>query len=133
MAFIKSINTRGVTTTVTTSSEVTIAPKIRSAIIIENDGEATTHTAWKDLHKEGLPHNNIWWYLLLGVLQIRNDINTSCPIKINSNTIELIVQTSFYCALDLLYVIYKLPYYSIHLTFYLIIKLYRQWLPTKSV
>ena len=60
MAFIKSINTGGVTTAVTTSSEVTIAPKIRSAIIIENDGKATTHTAWKELHEDGLPHDTLF-------------------------------------------------------------------------
>ena len=59
MAFIKSIDTGGVTTAVTTSSEVTIAPKIGSEIIIESDGEATTHTAWKDLHEEGLPHDSL--------------------------------------------------------------------------
>ena len=44
----------------TTSSEVTIAPKIRSAIIIENDGKATTHTAWKELHEDGLPHDTLF-------------------------------------------------------------------------
>ena len=58
MAFIKTIDTGGVTTAMTTSSEVTIAPQIRSAIIIENNGDATTHTAWKGLHAEGLPHDN---------------------------------------------------------------------------
>ena len=28
----------------------------------------------------------------------------SCPIKVNSNTVELTVHTSCYCILDLLYV-----------------------------
>ena len=56
MAFIKSINMGGVPTTLTKSPAVTIAPKIWSAIIIENDGEAKTHIVWKDLHEEGLPH-----------------------------------------------------------------------------
>ena len=32
----------------------------------------------------------------------------SCPIKVNSNTIELTVQTSCYCILDLLCVIIKI-------------------------
>ena len=36
-------------------------------------------------------------------MNILNDINTmSCPIKVNSNTIELTVHTSCYCVLDLL-------------------------------
>ena len=30
----------------------------------------------------------------------------SCPIKVNSNTIELIVHTSCYCILDLLCVLH---------------------------
>ena len=25
-----------------------------------NDGETTTHTAWRDLHEEGLPHDNMF-------------------------------------------------------------------------
>ena len=35
--------------------------------------------------------------------EIVNDVNAMlCPIKVNSNTIELTVHTSFYCILDLL-------------------------------
>ena len=42
-----------------TSSEVTTAPRIGSAIIIENDGETTTHNAWRGLHEKGLPHDKV--------------------------------------------------------------------------
>ena len=39
-------------------------------------------------------------------------INTVwCPIKVNNNTIELTVQTSFYCILDLLCVIFPFCFF----------------------
>ena len=39
----------------------------------------------------------------------------SCPIKVNNNTIELTLQTSCYCIVDLLCVIQKQESKSIHI------------------
>ena len=51
-------------------------------------------TCWQDVLKFELNEN---------INEIVYDINTmSCPIKVNSNTIELTVHTSCYCVLDLL-------------------------------
>ena len=50
---------------------------------------------------------NVQWnvFVLWISNEILNDINTmSCPIKVNSDTIELTVHTSCCCVEDLLYV-----------------------------